>query len=155
MVQTKTDIVEQAKITTEHQTPTRIEYIDGIRGLASLFVVFCHLAAVFLPHFYSYKQDASTLSHIFINSPFNILTNGSVAVQCFFVLSGFLIARKMYGAKSSNVRSLSPVRQYVKLVKIVFPAILFAAILMWCGLMFHLKALIKHAYTYLPPKPRK
>ncbi len=127
-------------IAKESKAETRLDYLDGLRGIASVFVILCHLAAIFLSSYHTYQPDASALSRFFMNSPLNILTNGSTAVQCFFVLSGFLIARKMYRSQPKVSHALSPVRQYVKLVKLVFPAILFAAVLMWCGLMFHLKA---------------
>lgn len=128
-------------MTTEKiEQPSRIKYLDGLRGIASLFVVFTHLARVFFPNLYYYNMAASAFERFFCGSPLNVITNGKTAVHCFFVLSGFLIARKMYQQKSNGNRTLSPVRQYVKFVKLVFPAVMLAAILMWCGLMFHLKA---------------
>ena len=116
----------------------RIEYIDGIRGVASILVILCHLACVFLPFLYFSNKATTVFAEIWIKSPLNVLTNGNTAVQCFFVLSGFLISRKLYN--SQQLRITSPIKQYGKLLRVVLPAALFAALLMVTGLMFHLKA---------------
>lgn len=120
------------------QDSERLGYIDGIRGIASLFVVFCHLACVFLPQLYYYDQD-SAISRIWINTPLNIITNGRFSVQWFFILSGFLITRKTYTRCEKAI--MSPFKTYNKLLGIVAPAVIFAAILMVTGGMYHLKAL--------------
>lgn len=127
-------------ISVSNEQIGRIAYFDGIRGIASILVVFCHLACVFLPNLYFYENATSKFYRFFFNTPLNVLTNGEFAVQCFFVLSGFLIARKMYALKQNNAKPFSPVKTYFKFVKIVFPAILLAAFLMRVGLMFHLQA---------------
>lgn len=115
----------------------RIDYIDGIRGISSILVIFCHLACVFIPGLYFVENIRNGFERLWINSPLNVLTNGNTPVQCFFVMSGFLIARKMYQpSKKMN----SPLREYRKLLRVVIPGILFAFVLMVSGLMFHIKA---------------
>lgn len=118
-------------------TNNRIRYIDAIRGIATLFVVFCHISCVFLPGLY-YEEVAKTpFEKVWLSSPLNIITNGNAAVQCFFVLSGFLITRKIYNKKSIS----SPYSTYIKLLKIVAPSILIMSMLMHFNLLYHLEAL--------------
>ncbi|MBO7520326.1 MAG: acyltransferase [Clostridia bacterium] len=116
----------------------RLDYIDGIRGIASVLVVLCHLACVFYPSFYRLNDSPSTFERIYLLSPLNVITNGNSAVQCFFTLSGFLIARKFYLRKESAITS--PLKLYVKLLKVIFPAVTLAFLLMFSGAMFHLDA---------------
>ncbi len=116
----------------------RLSHIDGIRGIASILVIFCHLACIFYMPYYKNTPGSSVFSKLFLASPLNVLTNGHTAVQCFFVLSGFLIARKLYLKRENAVQS--PISQYLKLLKVVIPAVLFSAMLMGSGMMCHQKA---------------
>ena len=117
----------------------RLQYLDGVRGIASVFVVFCHLACVFIPNIFFESKAVSSVDKLWLYSPLNIITNGNAAVICFFFLSGFLIARKTYKSKNQTVAD-SPLKEYRKLLRVVIPGVLLSALLMLCGLMFHLNA---------------
>lgn len=109
----------------------RLGYIDGIRGIASIMVVFCHLSCAFMPWYYKTTPESTVFSKFFLASPLNALTNGHTAVNIFFVLSGFLIARKMYCKSEESI--ISPFFQYTKLLRVVMPAVILAALLMLGG----------------------
>jgi peptidoglycan/LPS O-acetylase OafA/YrhL len=66
----------------------RLRFVDGLRGLASLSVVFFHL------YFHSTSPLHATLARlpVFITS---VLDRGWSGVEIFFVLSGFVIARSL------------------------------------------------------------
>ena len=81
----------------------RIEYLDGLRGLAALSVVFCHLCFGLYPGFYS-GAPASLTQALVKLTPLNLLTNGNTPVQCFFVLSGYLIARRACENRETALR---------------------------------------------------
>lgn len=115
----------------------RIGYIDSFRGIASVLVVLHHLSCVFLPGLYNAERANTSFEVMWLNTPLNLLTNGNVAVQCFFVLSGFLLTRKVY--LSGNAKN-TPLTEYKKLLRVVVPGVLLSALLMITGLMFHLKA---------------
>ena len=55
----------------------RLEFLDGVRGLAAFFVMFEHAGYRFLPH-YRY------FSHV-------IISFGKFGVAAFFLVSGFVI----------------------------------------------------------------
>jgi len=114
-----------------------LQYIFGIRGIAAILVVFCHISCVFLPGLYYLDKANSFFEKLWLLSPLNIFTNGNAAVQCFFVLSGFLITRKIYNKQKPS----QPLNTYNKLLRVVIPGIIFSATLMSLGLMFHLKAM--------------
>lgn len=116
----------------------RINYIDGLKGLLAVLVVFCHLSCVFLPGLYYLEKASNNFELTWINSPLNIITNGTFSVQFFFVISGFLITRNVLKKEKS---SLGIIKIYQRMLKIVVPAVLFSYILMKFGLMNHQQAL--------------
>ncbi|MBR2696555.1 MAG: acyltransferase [Parasporobacterium sp.] len=125
----------------------RIRYIDGIRGLAVLFVTFCHFSSMFLP---VVKDAYNATGMIFNNTPLTIVIYGNPSVQCFFLLSGFLIASNMYNKKQA---CFSPLTTYKKLLRFIIPAVVLVAILMALGLTYHIKAAdlypdLSYAYYY-------
>lgn len=119
----------------------RLLWIDGLKGLFSILVVFCHLACVFVPGLYNIK-DAKTAFEVFwVNSPLNVITNGNTAVQFFFFASGLLITRNVY-IKSKKRERFKPLeKKYLSFLSVVAPAITFSFLLMSFGLMFHQQAL--------------
>ncbi|KDA04791.1 hypothetical protein DC31_04505 [Microbacterium sp. CH12i] len=64
----------------------RIASIDGVRGVASLVVVFYHSSLIAMPHL------NGTLSAWLTQSPLKLVFAGTEAVLVFFVLSGFVVA---------------------------------------------------------------
>jgi len=77
-------------------TPKRFAALDGLRGLAALAVVFCHVLSS--SPTYNPLTGATTLAHTdrslrywLVASPLHLLWNGSLAVILFFVLSGFVL----------------------------------------------------------------
>jgi peptidoglycan/LPS O-acetylase OafA/YrhL len=65
---------------------TRIHYLDGIRGVAALLVVFGHFKDAFFD-----PVKNSTLSAVFWDSFGHFFLSASFCVQLFFVLSGFVL----------------------------------------------------------------
>lgn len=114
----------------------RLSWIDGLKGIFSILVVFCHLALAFAPGLWDIAKAETDLQRIWVNTPLNVITNGNTAVQFFFFASGLLIARNVC-LKQEN----KPLyKKYTSLFHVTIPAILFSWILMKLGLMFHLDA---------------
>ena len=125
----------------------RIGYLDGVRGIAVLMVTFCHFSSIFLP---SIKDVAYTEGLVFNNTPLAFVIYGNASVQCFFILSGFLIATNIYRL---GLKTYSPLKTYKKLLRIILPAIVLVFLLMSFGLVFHTKAAdiypeLSYAYQY-------
>lgn len=137
----------------------RLDYYDGFRGIAAMFVVLCHLSMVFFQQFFYIEQASTTLQKIWIKSPLNIINNGDFSVQYFFVLSGFMITRKIYlTCKRGQYKMSSPFATYKKLLMITVPSILFSFFLMKMGGMKHielskLSGIFPAAYEYNNFKP--
>ncbi|MDQ0851272.1 peptidoglycan/LPS O-acetylase OafA/YrhL [Arthrobacter sp. B3I9] len=73
---------------------TRVTQLDGLRGIAALVVVACHVLST-LPGIGSVFSDRSVglsaAATWAIFSPLHVLWNGTPAVHLFFVLSGFVL----------------------------------------------------------------
>lgn len=75
--------------------PSRLEYLDSIRGLAAF--------AVFLGHFVGFYGIPPSLAFI-QTGLFSLLLDGAAAVSMFFVLSGFVLARKYFATPDVNYK---------------------------------------------------
>lgn len=100
----------------------RFEYIDGLRGLASIMVAVSHLA------------HASAVKHPGILGPHveQLADLGRYGVQIFFVLSGFVIAHSvMAGAHSFSYFGRFAGRRFVRLDLPYWSVIVFEIALLW------------------------
>ncbi|MEA4928550.1 MAG: acyltransferase [Candidatus Limiplasma sp.] len=68
----------------------------------------------------------------FASTPLSVLVNGNVAVQYFFVLTGFLVARSVFLKPQTDRRTVAikSVNRYFRLLPTVFAATLFTALTM-------------------------
>ena len=60
----------------------KLEFLEGIRGIAALNVVVCHFVVVYFPQMYyeSYANLGGRLSLV-AKTPLSVLVNGDVAVR--------------------------------------------------------------------------
>lgn len=84
-------MTESTKTAAQSAIPTRLPWVDVLRGVAVLFVLFRHM------HLATPKPDAGLL----YRGLFFLQTGGGVGVDLFFVISGFLVSGILF-------------RQYVK-----------------------------------------
>ena len=75
----------------------RLDYIDGLRGIASLMVFTCHFLISFYPVFLSeWPGDPYFQRHPIVSclvfSPLSIFYSGGFAIMVFFVLSGYVLS---------------------------------------------------------------
>lgn len=102
----------------------RFEYIDGLRGLASVMVAIGHLA----------HAAADKHPGIFGSRVEELADLGRYGVQIFFVLSGFVIAHSvMSGAHSFTYLGRFASRRFVRLDLPYWSVIAFELALLWIG----------------------
>lgn len=96
----------------EKPAKERLEYLDSLRGLAALAVVFSHffLAYDFPPAWYPFL----------VASPLHFFWDGFAAVSLFFVLSGYVLARKFLRATENPLRNI-PAFFLARIVRIWLP----------------------------------
>jgi peptidoglycan/LPS O-acetylase OafA/YrhL len=103
----------------------RLVYLDGLRGVAALVVVFFHFFSAFLP---SFVPDQTARPYVIADTPIAILYNGTFSVMIFFVLSGFVIANSAARKDRELVSNL--VLRYTRLALPATASVLFAWVLL-------------------------
>lgn len=94
------------------QTLDRLPWLDGLRGLAALVVVFHHLYVI---SFHYYPADSALMENPVVKFCMTLGRWGVLGVPCFFVLSGFCIGQTWQ-------RSKAPRQFAVRRWRRIFPA---------------------------------
>lgn len=120
----------------------KLEFLEGIRGIAALNVVVCHFVVVYFPQMYyeSYANLGGRLSLV-AKTPLSVLVNGDVAVRYFFILTGFLACRtaKIKAQATRYEIGLKALSRYTRLFPVVTLATAFTFLTMLLGLQSHLE----------------
>ena len=119
-------------------TDQKIHSLDGLRGIAALFVVFAHIFTMFCSYLHIgllSKQTPGKLAESIFNSPFTFFYKGNSAVMLFFVMSGFVLSYSIIrkGITQDFLRT-AVVKRYIRLNLPVAVSILICFILMSVGI---------------------
>ncbi len=84
----------------------RIQWLDGIKGLACLLIFLHHFMLTFFNASY-YGEEAVSMTATGIDTllaykPYGVIINGNFWVCVFFVISGFLLSRQVFRLTSSE-----------------------------------------------------
>lgn len=106
-------------------------------------VILSHFVIVYYPEMYfpEYAQDGGLLT-LFAKTPLSIFVNGNIAVQFFFVLTGFLVCRSVIlnDAERPSLIVEKFINRYFRLVVVAATSILFTFLTMILGIQHHLDA---------------
>jgi peptidoglycan/LPS O-acetylase OafA/YrhL len=113
----------------------KIKYIEGMRGLAVLIILFHHLILAFYPILYptplavyipsDYLAIQPLLIKAFVFTPLNIIFNGTFAVMIFLIISGYVISYNCFQNKDENYITASIFKRYFRLtIPILFSCII-------------------------------
>lgn len=88
----------------------KINHLDSIRGIASIFVLLSHISLVYFIYIHNFDRqtipkDYNIQSWIH-NSPFTFLFSGTSAVYIFFIMSGIVLSASAKKKKYSLVASM-------------------------------------------------
>ncbi|MDR3606662.1 MAG: acyltransferase [Oligoflexia bacterium] len=117
----------------------RLEYLDSVRGLAALSVLFSHYNLSFgLP---------KSVEKLMTNTPLHIWWDGFAAVSLFFVLSGFVLSIRFFGEGKIRLAEFN-YRKYTiaRFFRIWLPYffVFVSSLLIWLA--------FKRSWTTLPPQ---
>lgn len=130
---------------------TKIIYLEGLRGIAALAVLFHHLRDAFL---YYLGNSSEKLFIAFFDqtsskrlaSIFNLLSDGKFAVHIFWILSAYVISIKLFSVdiiKSNQIVFLSSIKRYFRLVLPCLASVLIAYTILSFGYMNNIPLSIK------------
>lgn len=108
----------------------RKNFLDGLRGWASLMVVFSHLMPRLL----------TDLTPEYDKDYFRFISDGGLAIYIFFVLSGFALSVKFVETRNMQGLTRSAASRYFRLMIPIFGASIVAYTLMAAGLMTNISA---------------
>lgn len=111
--------------------PKKLECLEGIRAIASISVVLCHLWGAFFP--------ASRVIMMLTATPLFFLFSGNTAVRLLFTLSGFVLSYKYFAAGKTDTLERDVVKRYFRLALPVMAAIFMVYGMMKLNLMYNSK----------------
>jgi peptidoglycan/LPS O-acetylase OafA/YrhL len=112
----------------------RIDYLDGLRGIASLIVFINHYLLSFYPALFLQKPDyvhtTSNIEGVIAKTPISVFYSGGFAVCIFFVLSGYVLSYKYFINKSYEYLASSAVKRYIRLAIPILASVIFSFIIL-------------------------
>ncbi|MEO6304764.1 MAG: acyltransferase, partial [Bacteroidia bacterium] len=101
----------------------KLAYLEGLRGIAALIVVFHHLVLLFYPAL-NYGDGLDTVAKNISVSPLNILYNGDFAVCLFFVLSGYVLSYKYLLKNDPAILIGYAAKRYFRLMPLIASSVI-------------------------------
>ncbi len=101
----------------------KLAYLEGLRGVAALIVVFHHFVLLFYPAL-NYGNGTNTTLNTIAITPLNIFYNGDFAVCLFFVLSGYVLSYKYILTNDPYIILGYSVKRYFRLMPLIASSVL-------------------------------
>jgi len=119
-------------------TGKKIQYLEGIRGVAAMMVVMHHFLLAFFPSYY-FGGDPAT-AHLphqlelrYWQNPLSVFTNGEFMVALFFVLSGYVLSRSYFQKPQIETLVSGASRRFLRLYIPLAVALILAFIALRCN----------------------
>ncbi|MCX7116936.1 MAG: acyltransferase [Legionellales bacterium] len=109
----------------------RIDYLDGLRGIACLVVFLSHFMGFYYPASLTGEiaQVHSSWDLFWIRTPFNFFFNGSFAIAVFFILSGFVLSAPFFHDDKRSEPLISIIKRLPRLGIPIIGSIVLAFVL--------------------------
>lgn len=123
----------------------KLKHLEGLRGIAALIVVFCHIKNAYFVTFpddllESLKSSTGSyfVAHI-LHSFINVLFDGNFAVYIFWFMSAYVISIGLFRSDGITYLKKSLIKRYFRLAIPVVGSVLIAWALWETGLLFNRK----------------
>lgn len=96
----------------------KINYLDGLRGVAAINVMIMHFFIILVPAMiYSDRMPShmGNLEQIFSSTPLGLIGAGNFSVCIFFVLSGYVLTQKYFKNRDKKIIISGAMRRYIRL----------------------------------------
>lgn len=114
---------------------TKLDYINGLKGIGAGIVYLCHFVFTFYYGMYSLEMSdchlPGNLEITIGRSPLNLLFNGNFAVRLFLVMSGYVLCLGYFRTKDKKRLLISAGKRYIRLL----PPILICNVLIYLLMM--------------------
>jgi peptidoglycan/LPS O-acetylase OafA/YrhL len=139
----------------------KINYLNGLRGVAAINVMIMHFFVALAPAMVygsKYPSHFGSLDQIFSTTPLGLIGAGNFSVCIFFVLSGYVLTQKFFKTKEKSIIISSAVRRYPRLFIPVFAAVMLSYLLASAGLYrYYIETVMvsagsnyRHYWTFTP-----
>ena len=125
----------ESPLLPDRATAPRLAYLETLRGIAALTVVFSHILAAA-----NFQGRAAGLILAAIGSPLSLLINGRGAVIFFFTLSGYVLMLRALETNDTGTISRGALKRWPRLAGPVLASTLLSWALWHFGLYFHAAA---------------
>ncbi|MGE7795266.1 acyltransferase family protein [Lysinibacillus fusiformis] len=117
----------------------KLVYLEGLRGIAALIVVFSHFVQFYYPRllFSNDELAHNNFERWLSETPINLLYNGNLAVCIFFVLSGYVLSLKYLMKKDINILIETATKRYFRLAIPISFSILLGYVVAYFGLIYY------------------
>lgn len=124
---------------------SRLRYLEGLRGVAALMVLLAHLRLAF---YISLPEDIKLFFQSLWDEPLFYQPlqgvcvfwfNGRIAVQLFWLMSGYVITRQLLVKNNNSYLKLAVIKRYPRLMIPALASALLAYLFMKAGLIANLE----------------
>ena len=117
----------------------RIEWLDGVKGLACIGVVLHHFTLAFLPATYYGDVNISKIANQFdvrmAQSPIGFLINGNYMVALFCLISALVLSLKVMELENKEEICNIFIKRYPRLLLPIAPIVLFVYFMLAKGIL--------------------
>ena len=116
---------------------TKLDYINGLKGIGAGIVYLCHF--VFAFYYGMYTLEAAdchlpgNLDIVIGQSPFNTLFSGNFAVRLFLVMSGYVLCLGYFKSRDKKRLVASASKRYIRLLPPILVSNVLICLLMMAG----------------------
>lgn len=116
----------------------KLNYLEGLRGLSCMVVIFDHCVNEFMPSFRHMGSQGVTgwFKDVIAMSPLNIIYSGLTPVFIFFVLSGYVLSYKFHETGNVKYAFSGAIKRYFRLAGPVLGSMLFLYIVYRVSMAF-------------------
>ena len=116
---------------------TKLDYINGLKGIGAGIVYLCHFVFAFYYGMYSLEPADCHLPGnwdvLIGGSPLNTLFSGNFAVRLFFVMSGYVLCLGYFRTRDKKRLIQSALKRYIRLLPPILVTNLLICLLMLTG----------------------